>query len=444
MTQHLIAVPPQPTCGDSWDRVAVDRVAAIRDLVEHAHHDPSLTAFTERAAASMRLLFDADGVSVFLRDGGEARIGRHAVNGSATGPDYVALGEGPAGLAVATRAPVTVSDTSTTVFVPRAATCHADETYTVAAPILVESEAAGAVVVTRRGVPLSSSETELLMALTGCVAGAVRMARASLQPVEPPQHRRAGGGTRRVVLKGQPFLPGQALGPIMAQRRPPRRPPPGSPERPTAAIDNAFDAARRCIRQLCARAHETELARDASFLLAYEAILEDGRLASAAHDLVARGVSIPAALGQLASDVVRTTLRGMSDPFMAERGVDIEDLCNGISMLAVDDPRARPPSATLLVGHELTVYDLLVTARSGPVGVALTERAGGTRTRVLLRLLGLPALLDVAGLFRWVSDGDIAILDATRGFLLINPSRAEVAALRSGRSTNSDRQMSAP
>jgi len=47
--------------------------------------------------------------------------------------------------------------------------------------------------------------------------------------------------------------------------------------------------------------------------------------------------------------------------------------------------------------------------------------------------MGVPALLGVGGVNRWVSDGDIALLDATRGFVLLNPTRTEVAALREAR-----------
>jgi phosphotransferase system enzyme I (PtsP) len=36
----------------------------------------------------------------------------------------------------------------------------------------------------------------------------------------------------------------------------------------------------------------------------------------------------------------------------------------------------------------------------------------------------------VGGLFRWVSDGDIALLDADHGLLVVNPSRSEVAVVR--------------
>jgi phosphotransferase system enzyme I (PtsP) len=47
-----------------------------------------------------------------------------------------------------------------------------------------------------------------------------------------------------------------------------------------------------------------------------------------------------------------------------------------------------------------------------------------------LRLLGVPAVVDVQGLFRWASDGDIALLDGDHGIFVINPSKSEMASLR--------------
>jgi phosphotransferase system, enzyme I, PtsP len=52
---------------------------------------------------------------------------------------------------------------------------------------------------------------------------------------------------------------------------------------------------------------------------------------------------------------------------------------------------------------------------------------------VLLRLLDLPTIAEVDGGYRWAAPGDIALLDADHGFLIINPSRAEVAGLRAWR-----------
>ena len=84
----------------------------------------------------------------------------------------------------------------------------------------------------------------------------------------------------------------------------------------------------------------------------------------------------------------------------------------------------------MLVGSNLSVFDLLVSSRAQPVGVALSERTAGPRTRTLLRLLDLPAIVDVNGLFRWASDGDLALLDADHGLLVLNPSKSDIASIR--------------
>jgi len=102
-------------------------------------------------------------------------------------------------------------------------------------------------------------------------------------------------------------------------------------------------------------------------------------------------------------------------------------------MLADTDRRSALPSKAVLLGDTLTVFDLLVSARSMPTGIALTERASGPRTRVLLKLMNIPAVADVKGLFRWATDGDIALLDGDHGLLVINPTKSEVASLREDR-----------
>ena len=49
---------------------------------------------------------------------------------------------------------------------------------------------------------------------------------------------------------------------------------------------------------------------------------------------------------------------------------------------------------------------------------------------MLLQLLEVPAIVGVQGLFRWAGDGDVALLDADHGLLVINPSKSEIMALR--------------
>jgi phosphotransferase system enzyme I (PtsP) len=195
-------------------------------------------------------------------------------------------------------------------------------------------------------------------------------------------------------------------------------------------LRSAFDVAEKSIRGLSERARQLELGREAAFLSTYVEILGDARFRERASELAAEGMGLAQALDRVARDVTRTAHSITRDPFLEERAKDIEDLCDALTMLATTDKRAGLPSKAVIVGDGLTVFDLLISARAHPVGVALTERASGPRTSVLLKLLGVPSIVGVQGLFRWASDGDIALVDADHGLLVINPSKSEISILR--------------
>jgi phosphotransferase system enzyme I (PtsP) len=195
----------------------------------------------------------------------------------------------------------------------------------------------------------------------------------------------------------------------------------------------AFDIAGKALAGLAARAADLQLGRDVAFLSTYQLMGSDTRLRKRALDLIQEGRSVPQALGLLAREVARAANGVVGDPFLQDRARDVEDFCDALVMLATPDARAELPSKAVLLGEQLTVFDLLVSARAQPVGVALTGRGSGPRTQALLRLMGVPAIVDVGGAFRWVAPGDVGLLDADHGFLVVNPSRAEVAAERATR-----------
>jgi phosphotransferase system enzyme I (PtsP) len=201
-------------------------------------------------------------------------------------------------------------------------------------------------------------------------------------------------------------------------------------------LRGAFDVADKAMRALADRARRMNLGDQAGFLATYVDILGDGRFRERADELVAEGSGLSAALGRVARDVTRTATAITRDPFLEERARDIEDLCDALVMLAKADKRAELPAKAVLVGDAISVFDLLVSARAHPVGIALTDRATGPRTRALLRLFEVPSIVGVEGLFKWASDGDVALLDADHGLLVINPSRSEVASLRQYRRGN--------
>jgi phosphotransferase system enzyme I (PtsP) len=195
-------------------------------------------------------------------------------------------------------------------------------------------------------------------------------------------------------------------------------------------LHSAFDVADKAIFALTTRARKLSLGNDAAFLATYTEILGDQRFRERVEELASEGMGLPSALGQVAREVTRTAATVTRDAFLEERARDVEDLCDALSMLAASDKRAELPAKAVLIGDNLSVFDLLVSSRAQPVGVALSDRDAGPRARTLLQLLDLPAIVDVSGLFRWASDGDLALLDADHGLLVLNPSKSDIAALR--------------
>jgi phosphotransferase system, enzyme I, PtsP len=373
-------------------------------------------------------------VSIFLQDPDSGcLVMRSSAGFAAVAPGAVRLqpGEGITGLSFATGQVIAAQQASEhPCFQAVAGLDEAQFPVFAATPMMGDAGALGVLVVERERAEFSEQELIVLASLAGSLALALLASDPNAPQGRQSNRRRAGGGTRRVILPGRTAVAGRALGPLAAVRRPPRRAAAFQADNPGRSLLDAFTTAERVVRELTTKAAEAQLGDSASFLDVYLQILGDARFKARSLELVTRGVAASEALGQLAGEAVRTATRWTRSMFLEDRARDMEDLCDAIAMLAVSDPRAAMPSRSIVMSDALSVYDLMVTSRSRPVGIALTERAGGPRTRVLLQLLSLPAILDVGGLFRQASDGDIALLDATHGLLLINPSRAEVAELR--------------
>ncbi len=434
-----IPKPPGSSPGRPLVHQGDKRLDAVLDFVAFAARPMPLATLLDEAPRRIVAIFGADVCSLYLLEGeGNELVMRGNVGfvRDALGQVRLHIGEGITGEAVEYLRPISADLART-----HASYKHfeelGEERYPVflAVPIRGKSGALGAVVIQRTEEPFEPRDIELLTALGALIAAGIRHAELIDSKRERGSPRRAaGGGTRKVTLPGRPMIMGRALGAIAALRRPAQRPsesmPKGVPEVDVRMLRAAFDVAEKAMHGLSERARRLELGRDAAFLSTYVEILTDARFRERAEELVAEGMGIASALDRVARDVTRTAASITRDPFLEERAKDIEDLCDALTMLAASDKRAELPSKAILVGDGLTVFDLLISARAHPVGVALTERASGPRTRSLLRLLGVPSVVDVQGLFRWASDGDVALVDADHGLLIINPSKSEISGVR--------------
>ncbi len=433
------------------DHRANPRGAAVLDFVAFAARPMPLVTLLDEAPRRIALVVNAEVCSVYLMEGEGELVMRGNVGFAhgAIGQVRLAVGEGITGEAVEYMRPITAE-----LAKKRATYKHfedlGEERFPVflAVPIRGRAGPVGAVVVQRSERAFDEHEIDLLVLLGALIAAGIRTAELIDAQRDKVPIRRAGGGTRKVTLPGRPLVPGRTIGAIAALRRPAAR----TSENVSAShvatgaskrareqqmqldlrlLKGAFDVAEKAIGALGARARQLDL--ESGFLGTYVEILGDSRFRERAAEIVLEGAGLAQALARVAREVTRTAATITRDPFLEERARDVEDLCDALTMLAAADKRAELPQKAVLVGDGLSVFDLLVSAKSHPVAVALSERAASPRTRVLVELLGVPAIADVQGLFRWASDGDLALVDADHGLVVINPSKSEIAALREWR-----------
>ncbi len=412
------------------------RLDNVLDFVAFAAKPMPLVTLLDEAPRRIADIFEAEVCSLYLVESGHDLVMRGNVGFSpaAIGQVRLHIGEGMTGEAVEYLRPVS-SDLAPEDAAYKAFDGLGEERYPVflAVPVRGKIGPLGALVVQRGRSSFADRDIELLATLGAVIAAGIRHAELIDARRERALTRKAGGGTRKVTLTGRPFVGGRAIGAIAALRRPAAR---KSEARGDADVRGdsrrlrgAFDVAGKAIRALADRAKVMALGEQAGFLATYVEILGDARFRERADEFVADRAGIPNALNRVAREVTRTAASMTRDAFLEERARDVEDLCDALVMLAAVDKRAELPSGAVLVGDALSVFDLLISARAHPVAVALTDR-GGPRTQTLLRLFDVPAVVGVEGLFRWASDGDVALVDADHGLLVINPSKSEVSALR--------------
>jgi signal transduction protein with GAF and PtsI domain len=129
-------------------------------------------------------------------------------------------------------------------------------------------------------------------------------------------------------------------------------------------------------------------------------------------------------------------LGSSDDETLRERAVEMETLSGRILQLlatAAGTPAPTPPPGRVHAAERLTVFEAVELARSHGVACVLAGSAAASPGVDVARALGLPVVCDVRTLFRWAQDDDRALVDGDAGTVLLNPSRADVAALRRDR-----------
>jgi phosphoenolpyruvate-protein phosphotransferase len=91
---------------------------------------------------------------------------------------------------------------------------------------------------------------------------------------------------------------------------------------------------------------------------------------------------------------------------------------------------ANLPEGAVLISETLRPSDAALLDPSRLAGVATEEGGTDGHTAVMLRALGVPAVLGAAGISEGASPGDLVVVDGSAGTVVVNPTPATLTAAR--------------
>lgn len=164
-------------------------------------------------------------------------------------------------------------------------------------------------------------------------------------------------------------------------------------------------------------------------LAAHLMICKDPKLTDAARAGIAeRALCAEEAVSE-AVDAIALVFNNLEDAYFRERGHDVRAIGakiigylkgRGVADIPTDTP-------VVLLAHDLMPTDTLALPLDKVLAFA-TEEGGRTgHTGILARSLQLPAIVGIGGIEEAIADGDVIILDALRGLVLVNPDQAVLA-----------------
>lgn len=189
----------------------------------------------------------------------------------------------------------------------------------------------------------------------------------------------------------------------------------------------AAAAAAIALRAVAERVRQGAARAESSILEAYVLMVEDETL----HESVTRRIEVERQCAEWALEcAVREMadgLRAAADPYLAERSHDFEFVGDRIliELSGQDKPVAAVGAGEpcVIVAHDLSPAETATFDRNRVLGLVTEVGTRTSHTSILARALEIPAVVGVKGLLQLVGEGDLLVVDGTRGQVSVSPSQ---------------------
>ncbi|MFT4730431.1 MAG: phosphotransferase system enzyme I (PtsI), partial [Granulosicoccus sp.] len=168
-----------------------------------------------------------------------------------------------------------------------------------------------------------------------------------------------------------------------------------------------------------------------AFIETHILMLDDGVLAQRPIEIIkAELINAEAALQQQREELIKV-FGSMEDVYLATRIDDVNHVIDSV-LRALDDgaePAEGPEhwKGQIIVADDLTPADTVSMQHHGVAGF-ITETGGQlSHTAILARSLGIPAIVGIPNIRRYIKNGEVLTLDGRKGMVVAEPTTQMLA-----------------
>lgn len=220
-------------------------------------------------------------------------------------------------------------------------------------------------------------------------------------------------------------------------------------------LHRAIGATDQTLGEISGRMREGQHTEGHLILEAHRLMLHSDELVESARTLIRqKGLAAESAVRR-AIDRLVTAFEQVADPYLRQRGGDIEALGERLvdTLLGrpADELTWRAAQGRIGVGRTLSPIDAWQLGQHHLSGLVTERGSPGSHAAIIVRGLAIPYVVGVARLLEEVEDGDLLIVDGARGEVIVHPDdqtldryrerqarlfeRAQVLRARAGRDT---------
>ncbi|MDX1973203.1 MAG: phosphoenolpyruvate--protein phosphotransferase [Candidatus Sumerlaeia bacterium] len=123
-------------------------------------------------------------------------------------------------------------------------------------------------------------------------------------------------------------------------------------------------------------------------------------------------------------------MKALGDEYFSERNHDLYDITRRVikflTKIDREESSTPHPDGAIVVAESLGPAETAQLSREHILGFCTDEGGHTSHTTIMARALGIPALVGVEKITKFIRNGDMLILDGNEGRLILNPTQAQL------------------